>query len=533
MKGHNLEHDTILENGDASPRSYEDIQALAGKLGCPVRRLLALSRTNDPFYAGVPCRLAWAEWFASLFGRFSFPRGVHLRRIHYRLVSDPSPPVMPKDKSKTSGRPYVNTDECWGKLQIGARDARHLGLVAPDLFADHRNDPPQIHASDTQSSDEPDFQVGELPPWSAPAVSLSGGDLACSGMPNMPSVTVAGYDYEPGDQPYHLELWVEKSTMNDLLAPICEELHVNLVTAGGFQTVTSSVELLRRLDNLPADKPARIGYLSDFDPAGARMPPAVARAVEFYIDQFAPGRDIKLTPLALTYQQVQQYRLPRIPIKEDDKRRRGFEQKYGEGAVELDALEALHPGELPRIIREFFGSYRDPSLEEQLRETREQAQQAAQEAWDEPTAGYRRGLEVTRGKIRRIVNIFEAEAQRLNDRMQAALAPLLGKVERVRHAIASVSVTPELPDRPLPDAEGRDESAWLYASDRAYLEQLRHYPPQNAKRDIKKKRGSIKCGHCGTPFEQKRKDSLYCSNRCRVASHRARAKTVSPPSDAS
>jgi hypothetical protein len=353
-------------------------------------------------------------------------------------------------------------------------------------------------------------------------------------MPNMPSVTTAGYDYEPGDQPYHLELWVEKTTMNDVLEPICEELHVNLVAASGFQTVTSSVELLRRLDNLPTDKPVRIGYLSDFDPAGARMPPAVARVVEFYIEQFAPGRDIKLTPLALTYEQVQRYKLPRIPIKEDDKRRRGFEQKYGEGAVELDALEAVHPGELTRIIREFVGPYLDPSLEEQLRETREQAQQVAQEAWDEATANYRRGLEVTLEKIRRVVNTFQPEVQRLNDRLQAALTPLLDKVERVRHAITSVSVTPELPERPRPDMHGQEESAWLYASDRAYLEQLRHYPEQNFSktRHAKKKRASIKCGHCGTEFEQKRKDSLFCSPRCRVASHRVKAKTASLPSDA-
>jgi hypothetical protein len=37
------------------------------------------------------------------------------------------------------------------------------------------------------------------------------------------------------------------------------------------------------------------------------------------------------------------YRLPRIPVNETDLRRLGFEQAYGQGAVELDALEALVP----------------------------------------------------------------------------------------------------------------------------------------------------------------------------------------------
>jgi hypothetical protein len=523
----NVKHDTILENGFAAPRSYEDIQDLSAQTGRPTCKLIALAVNNDPFYAGVPSRRAWAEWFAALWDRFQFTPGYHLRFIHYRLVVDPSPPLMPVDRSNTSGQPYRNTEACWNKLQLGGRDARHLGLVAPDAFSDHRNPAPLIHASETQSPDEPDCQVGELPAWSAPAVFLSEGDLGRSDMPEMPSVTVGGYDYESGDQPYHLELWIEKSTMNKVLNPICRELGVNLVPMVGFQTVTGTVQLLQRLDRLPADKPTRIGYVSDFDPAGHRMPPAVARVVEFYLDEFAPDKDVKLTPIALTHEQVQQYKLPRVPIKEDDKRRRGFQEKYGEGAVELDALEALHPGELVQMIRNFFAPYRDVTLEERITEAREEAQQTAQEEWDEATANHRRGLEVTRAKIRRIVDAVRPEAQRLNTRLQTALAPLLDKVERNRHAITSVSVTPDLPERPSPEEEGRDESAWLYASDRGYLEQLKFYPEQSLRKkpSVKKAKSTVKCGQCGKPFEQKRSDARFCSQKCRVAFSRAKAKT--------
>jgi hypothetical protein len=55
--------------------------------------------------------------------------------------------------------------------------------------------------------------------------------------------------------------------------------------------------------------------------------------------EYAPNADIKLIPLALTRDQVITYQLPRIPIKESDGRRAGFEERYGAGAVELDALE--------------------------------------------------------------------------------------------------------------------------------------------------------------------------------------------------
>jgi hypothetical protein len=148
---------------------------------------------------------------------------------------------------------------------------------------------------------------------------------------------------------------------------------------------------------------------------------------------------------------------------------------------------------------------------------------------------------VTRAKIRRIVSAVRPQARRLHDRLRAALDPLLAKVERVRHALSTVSVTPDLPERPAAEAEGRDESAWLYASDRAYLDQLRHYPEQNfAKRSrVKKQRAAVPCVRCGAPFVQKRSDARYCSPTCRVASCRAQARAkrtkaanpVAPPSD--
>ena len=70
------------------------------------------------------------------------------------------------------------------------------------------------------------------------------------------------------------------------------------------------------------------------------MPVAVAHQIEFWLQDYTPGADINLTPLALTRDQVITYQLPRIPIKESDARKAGFEERYGAGAVELDALEA-------------------------------------------------------------------------------------------------------------------------------------------------------------------------------------------------
>src|SRR3712207_533496 len=89
---------------------YDQLKVLAAHLGRPVSTLYVLAPANDPFYAGAPARTEGAQWFADLWKQFGFGNGVHLRRIHYRLISTTAP-VRLRD-----GKPYENTEECWSKL---------------------------------------------------------------------------------------------------------------------------------------------------------------------------------------------------------------------------------------------------------------------------------------------------------------------------------------------------------------------------------------------------------------------------------
>src|SRR5262249_12900164 len=200
-------------------------------------------------------------------------------------------------------------------------------------------------------------------------------------------------------------------------------------------SVTSTIKLLQRVANLPDNRLARIFYVSDFDPAGDQMPVAVARQIEFYLEKYADGCEVKLTPLALTREQVVQYNLPRKPIKANDKRRGNFEDRRGEGAVELDALEALRPGELERLIREAAEPYRDPDIEERLQEAREEAQVLADEAWDAATSELRQELEQLQQQAREIAERYEKRARRLDAEMQAELAAVRQRLEASRRAV--------------------------------------------------------------------------------------------------
>ena len=94
------------------------------------------------------------------------------------------------------------------------------------------------------------------------------------------------------------------------------------------------------------------------------MPVSIARKIEHILRRDGhDDLDIRLDPLVLTASQVSRYGLPRIPIKDSDQRKGHFEARFGAGATELDALEAIRPGELARIIEERVEVYRSPTRE--------------------------------------------------------------------------------------------------------------------------------------------------------------------------
>jgi hypothetical protein len=407
-------------------RGYDAIKALAKEVGVRVPDLLVLAEKNDPFYAGSPAQRAKAEWFASLWARFRYTTGVHLRRVHYRFVSGEA------REHKHDGMPYENTEGCWDYMSEAWKYAHYLSLVRPDAFEDHRNPPPHIYMAPNGVRPSPAVQLTDLEDWMLPWIESDLSALLSLPLPIVDLVKV--YTYEAIDQPYLVEVWVEKSTMDDVLLPLCEELHVNLVTSVGFQSITSAIRLLQRsYELMKLGKPVRIFYISDFDPAGDSMPVSVARQLEFWLQDFAPGCDIKLTPLGLTREQVITYQLPRIPIQDSDARKAGFEGRYGEGAVELDALEALHPGGLADLVREAIEPYRDLSLAERFEEVEAEAEDIASQLWEERITPYREELEGITAEARAIVGPYQNQLAEMDADLQAKLAPLQERVERLRH----------------------------------------------------------------------------------------------------
>jgi hypothetical protein len=390
---------------------------------CSVSDLIALAPQNDPFYVGTPGERDKAQWFAEIWSRFAYSRGVHLRRVHYQLVSQSEPVIKP------DGQPYENTERDWEYLGIASKCARYLGWVDPAAFVDRRNPDPKLNAEYLQTPD-PHYWLHD-PEW--------------QGL-NLPRFFADGY--EGNLQPFHLEVWVEKTTMNDVLGPLCQHYSTNLVTGAGEMSITAALDLVERVR--VADRPCRIFYVSDFDPAGYGMPVSVARKVEKFIRERGLDLDIRLQPIALTRQQVIDYELPRQPIKDSELRKGAFEDVHGAGAVELDAIEALHPGELDRIVEQAILTYHDTEIQRRL----EAQGRALQKALDAKRAAALEDL--------------NEEISELEDRLRHLRQAVSQRLDSVEVDLTQFS----LPD---PDLEVHEGNGVLFDSRRSYLDQLEHY----------------------------------------------------------
>ena len=104
---------------------YAAIKQLARQIGRRTEDLVALHPVNDPFYAAVPHRHREAEWFAEIWRKFGFSEGVHLRRIHYVLVSqsEDGEPIL-----KLGDETYENTSSDWALLGRASLSARYLDM---------------------------------------------------------------------------------------------------------------------------------------------------------------------------------------------------------------------------------------------------------------------------------------------------------------------------------------------------------------------------------------------------------------------
>jgi len=465
---------------------YAAIKAMAVEMKRPAKTLIAQSVARDPFYV-TPARRDAAHWFAQAWPVLDPSKDdLHVRRMHYRYISLPEADRPPK----RDGKPYENTEADWKDFCDASVDARILELVDPNRFTDRRAGEP-VFIADDSGRDREAF-IGCFRAWLTVPPAETSFVFECAPRefsfpdPPMPYVICPTFSKR-----YAIETWAEKSTMNDVLYPLARQNNVTLVTGVGDLSFTHCLWHVKRV--LAHRKPTRILYISDFDPGGELMPVGVARKIEFLLRRDGHDLDIRLIPLVLTREQVDRYRLPRIPIKDTDARKRDFEKRHGEGAVELDALEALHPGELARIVEAAIERYREPTREATranaaaelaARTAVVEARDAVLAEFGSEMAALREDFEAARAAVGAEQEALAEIAEQAAEQSRAHVAEIDARMGAFYDRANRVWMRMEarMRDR-LPSAEDfewaaaqpADDGEPLFDSTRGYLEQVDHY----------------------------------------------------------
>lgn len=141
---------------------------------------------------------------------------------------------------------------------------------------------------------------------------------------------------------------VEKEGRVGVLSPVTGRWGVPLFACGGQQSET----LIYRIGSLIAARrvPATVYVLSDFDAAGECIFNTFrdgSKKAPGGIRRFTEGVPTEVVRLALTPQQIEEWKLPTRPVKDSDRRSPKFIAQHGDRAVELDAI---HPDQLRDLV---------------------------------------------------------------------------------------------------------------------------------------------------------------------------------------
>lgn len=158
------------------------------------------------------------------------------------------------------------------------------------------------------------------------------------------------------NQPYHVEVWVEKDALVGVVARICNRLDVSYFSCRGY---TSASEMWKagyyRMNNaIQEGKDPVIIHLGDHDPSGIDMTRDIAERLALF-----SGYPVEVNRIALNMDQVRFYNPPPNPAKLTDSRADSYIQIHGYESWELDALD---PDVLSDLIEDAVLELRDEDL---------------------------------------------------------------------------------------------------------------------------------------------------------------------------
>jgi hypothetical protein len=235
---------------------------------------------------------------------YDFP--LTLRQIYYRLVASG---LIPNKRS------------AYNQLSKTLVKARENGEVDDTRIEDRAR---QV-LKGKGGFDDPDQFVDAMKSWFKSAGERYNADLWA-------------------DQPVFVEVWVEKDALSRVIAQAAEPYRVTICPSRGYSSYTYIKRMAIDDRFSDVDKPIIILDFRDHDPSGIQM----TEDLEKRLVNYGEGLDIEVKRIALTIDQVNEYKLIPNPTKLADPRSQAYVVQYGDQCWELDAIE---PRELQRIVK--------------------------------------------------------------------------------------------------------------------------------------------------------------------------------------
>ncbi len=437
----NLKHNGHEPNG---------LRAALESAGGSLKSLTVLAPQNDPFRVDTDAGHRDGAWLADTLGRLGSTGQRHLRGLHYILIGQPKP----------NGQPYTNTESDWRWLaETAAKAARWLGYIPFDRIVDQRNDEPVIH----------EWRPSSAAPQSYVSVNFDVRlDVSFDGVtvPDaddlIPYAGLAGFVAE---QPYHLVLVGEKSSLRPVLSGVADRYQADLYLPTGEISETQAHHMAR--SGASDGRPLKIFYFSDADPAGWQMPISLARKLQGLKAIEFDDLEFQIYRVALTPDQVREYGLPSTPLKDTERRADAWTAAMGVEQTEVDALAALQPDLLRQIADGVISLFYDGTLNRRVRQARDEWRRQAQQSVDEQSAEHRERIS---GDVVPLLDEKRAEIGQVLDEVRQALDE---KEEQIRAVLNAVHLDPDMfelpPIPPVPEPVFGDQpqplcdSGWDFA----------------------------------------------------------------------
>lgn len=154
------------------------------------------------------------------------------------------------------------------------------------------------------------------------------------------------------NQRNHVEVWVEKKGLLQIVSTVCRPMDVRYYASKGYSSGPALWEAGQRLlDKIKQGREPHILYAGDHDPSGMDIP----RDIKAKLTLFC-GRPVHVQRLALNIGQIQSMDLPSDPAKSTDPRFKDYQEKFGDESWELEAMDAA---QLADRVRRGIMQFRD------------------------------------------------------------------------------------------------------------------------------------------------------------------------------